>query len=111
MPSQVPAAKKRQALSLADKIEIIKRHDRDENAKHEEIAIEFNCGCSTVTKILMDREKWLAEAQKGSNPMMQKQREAAWVKLEEALIIWLNQASSANLIISDEIIRMKVFGI
>jgi hypothetical protein len=41
--SQVPVVKKYQALSLADKIEITKWHDRDENSKYEAIAIELNC--------------------------------------------------------------------
>ena len=105
----LPDAKRRRALSLGDKVEIIKLITKNPNLRHEEVAIKFNCGRSTITKILGEREKWLEEAEKGTSLTVLKQRESIWGTLEEALVIWVNQASSHNLIISDDIIRMKVF--
>jgi hypothetical protein len=104
-----PEAKRRRALSLGDKLEIIRLTAENPRLKHEDIAIRFGCGRSTITKILGEKGKWLEEEQKGSSLEATKQREAAWVQLEEALMIWINQASSKNLVISDDIIRTKVF--
>ena len=108
-PSELPKqeTKKRQALSLGDKLQIIKLASENSKLKHEDIAIKYGCGRSTVTKVLREKEKWLEEGREGVGLTVQKRREAHWERMEQALIVWVNQASSRNMIINDEIIRTK----
>jgi hypothetical protein len=102
-----PSGKKRRGLTLNDKLKIIEFAKSNSNLKHDDIAVRFRCGRSTVTKILQQQEQLLEEERNGTNLKMQRKREPNWVAMEQALITWINQASVHNLTITDEIVRMK----
>ena len=92
---------------LNDKLKIIEFAKSNSNLKHDNIAVRFRCGQSTVTKILQQQEQLLEEERNGTNLKMQRKCEPNWVAMEQALITWINQASVHNLTITDEIVRMK----
>ena len=99
--------KKRRGLTLYDKLKIIEYAKSSGNSiKHNDIAVHFGCGQSTVTKILQQKQL-LEQEQKGISLKSQRQREPNWMAMEQALITWINQALAHNLTITDEIVRMK----
>ena len=60
-------------------------------------------GCSTVSDILRESEKWLNTEDSSS----MKKYEGCYVQLEEALWIWFGNIRPNNLPISDEMLREK----
>jgi len=102
-----PDAKKRRGLTLQEKLDIIEYVKTRPKTKHEELGVRFGCGRSTVTKVLQDKDRLLEEQRKGTNLKTQKRREPNWTTMEEALITWIHQASAHNMVITDEIVRVK----
>ena len=79
-----PETKKRRALSLHDKLEIIKLAEENPNLKHEDIAVRYGCGRSTISNVLREKEKWQKDGREGAL----RQREAQWVNNKKA---WMTQ--------------------
>ena len=100
-------AKKRKALALRDKLEIIEYAQANPKIKHNDIGVHFGCGRSTISKILQKKDELLEEEQKGIKLTVQKRREPHWTAMEQALITWINQATAHNMVITDEIVRVK----
>ena len=102
----------RTAISSETKREICEFHIKHPQISHLDIATHFNqlnntdIKRTTVSKILKNKEQWLSVI---TNPITStyKNREVKYPLLEEALSIWVKQALSKNLIISDNILREK----
>ncbi|CAG8842667.1 46300_t:CDS:2 [Gigaspora margarita] len=75
---------------------------KDDTKKHEEIATEFNCDQSIVSKILKQK-KWseVQETSQISNAL--KIASPKFSQVEKALEIWISSAKQQNLIISARI--------
>ncbi|CAB5323547.1 unnamed protein product [Rhizophagus irregularis] len=101
----------RTAISDEIKYEICNYQIKNPNISHENIAIYFNrlhninIKKPTISKILKDRERWLSITNNTSSTY--RHREVKYPSLEQALSIWVKQALSKNMILSDNILREK----
>lgn len=101
----------RTAISDEIKYEIYNYQIKNPNISHENIAIYFNrlhninIKRPTISKILKDRERWLSITNNTSSTY--RHREVKYPSLEQALSIWVKQALSKNMILSDNILREK----
>ena len=103
---------KRTAISDEIKHEICEFHTKNSHLSHIDIALHFNqlhnfdIKRTTISKILKDKGQWLSAITNPPIPTY-KHREVKCPLLEEALSIWVKQALSKNLILSDNILREK----
>lgn len=96
---QITRTKTRAQLSIADKQEICKMHEESPLLSHEEILSQFllkrklQIGRSTVTKILKEKEKWLAVdcAGMADEGRRKRARKSPFLGLEAALYAWYSQ--------------------
>ncbi|GET62198.1 tigger transposable element-derived protein 6-like [Rhizophagus irregularis DAOM 181602=DAOM 197198] len=101
----------RMAISDEIKYKICNYQIKNPNISHENIAIYFNrlhninIKRPTISKILKDRERWLSITNNTSSTY--RHREVKYPSLEQALSIWVKQALSKNMILSDNILREK----
>ncbi|CAB4491435.1 unnamed protein product [Rhizophagus irregularis] len=101
----------RTAISDEIKYKICNYQIKNPNISHENIAIYFNrlhninIKRPTISKILKDRERWLSITNNTSSTY--RHREVKYPSLEQALSIWVKQALSKNMILSDNILREK----
>src|SRR5947199_144182 len=66
---------------------------------------KINIKRPTITKILKEKERWLSIA--NTSIPTYRHREVKYPLLEQALSIWVKQALSKNMILSDNILREK----
>lgn len=100
---QITRTKTRAQLSIADKQEICKMHEESPLLSHEEILSQFllkrklQIGRSTVTKILKEKEKWLAVdcAGMADEGRRKRARKSPFLGLEAALYAWYSQVIGA----------------
>ncbi|CAG8845458.1 40145_t:CDS:2, partial [Gigaspora margarita] len=106
MPKKKDDTKKRTRLTAIQKKSIQEKKKDNPNLKDEEIAIEFNCDRSTVSKILKQK-KWseVQETLQISNAL--KIASPKFPQVEKALEIWIGSAEQQNLIITGDIIHQK----
>jgi DDE superfamily endonuclease/Tc5 transposase DNA-binding domain/CENP-B N-terminal DNA-binding domain len=95
----------RQQLTLEDKRAIVQFHDNNPNWSHEDIAAKFNCGRSTVSKAIKQREEW--ENVDSDSALSIRRRYGDWPAMEQSLYVWIGQASARNIPITDEIAKTK----
>ena len=102
---------KRTAISDEIKYDICNYQTKNPNISHENIAIHFNqlhnldIKRSTISKILKEKERWLSI--ENASTSTYKHREVKYPLLEQALSIWVKQAISKGMILSDIILREK----
>ena len=102
---------KRTAISDEIKYDICNYQTKNPNISHENIAIHFNqihnldIKRSTISKILKEKERWLSI--ENASTSTYKHREVKYPLLEQALSIWVKQALSKGMILSDIILREK----
>ncbi|KAG6550333.1 hypothetical protein Mapa_008296 [Marchantia paleacea] len=97
---QITRTKTRAQLSIADKQEICKMHEESPLLSHEDILAQFllkrklQIGRSTVTKILKEKEKWLAVdcAGMADEGRRKRARKSPFLGLEAALYAWYSQS-------------------
>jgi len=102
--------KTRSRLSIENKREICEFARRHPNVKHSDMANYFNekfnltIDRSTVSKILLTKEKWLTNKQTSN---MFRLRSVKYPKLDKAIELWVSQAIAAGLPLSDQILQEK----
>src|SRR6185312_6018498 len=84
------STRKRTSLSAAQKRELCETKKNNPSLNNVELAREYNIGKATVTDILKEKERWLSITTEQAN--LKKFREPNWPKLEQALILWVNNA-------------------
>ena len=102
---------KRNALSIADKLKILKKFDsrgRSETLKN--VADSLKIPKTTLQTIVKNREKIEASAV-NSNVMRKKSKCAKYEDMEEILIEWIGQARHGNIPLSGPIIQQKALEI
>ena len=87
----MPTNNKRKALSLADKIEILRKHDEHVVLKQCDLAESLGIPGSTLRTILSNR-KQIEEDAKNSGGKRQKVRSGKLEELEDILMKWFLQA-------------------
>ena len=98
---------KKNALSLATKMELLEAVSKNELSKTE-ICYKFNVPKSTLSTIIKQKEK-IEEAYERSRfePERKLLRTAKYCSMEEATLIWFKQARAMNLPISGSLLGQK----
>ncbi|CAI6354755.1 unnamed protein product [Macrosiphum euphorbiae] len=98
---------KRKALSVTDKLNILKMYDeKSVNKNQKEIAKEMDLPASTLRTILANRSKIESSAMTGSCKR-QKIKHGKFDELEHILLEWFNQARTLNLPVNGNIVTEK----
>jgi len=98
---------KRKALSVTDKLNILKMYDeKSVNKNQKEIAKEMDLPASTLRTILANRSKIESSAMTDSCKR-QKIKHGKFDELEHILLEWFNQARTLNLPVNGNIVTEK----
>lgn len=98
---------KRKALSLQEKVEILKVFDKKSQTTNQtQLAAELHLPVSTLRTILKNREE-INEKYRLGGVQRKKQKVGKFDKLEKVLVEWLHQARALKLPISGPIICEK----
>ena len=104
---------KRNALDIQQKRDIVCYHDNHPKASHQQVADHFTTQWSsdvkrrTVGDILNQRDKWQNVSGDTSLPCSKRLKLAKYGDLEEALWLWFSNKHAQNLVLTDEILRVK----
>ena len=102
-----PVKKKRCQLTALQKKEICLRKKQKPTPKNLELAVEFNCGESTISDILKQSDKWLAVVSGSQDANNIKDRGLKWPQHDAALAIWIQSVISSNQDLTGDIIKTK----
>ena len=106
--SGVSASKKRKAISMKVKLDIIKRSKNGETPTNIGRSLSFSR--STVATILKDKERIIKHV-KGSAPMqatvITKQRSGLIIEMERLLVLWLEDQNQRRIPMSLMVIQEK----
>ncbi|CAG8529878.1 1465_t:CDS:2 [Ambispora leptoticha] len=111
MPQEPKPKKKRVPITALTKRNIcIKKRD---NAKlrDEDLAREYGLDRSTITKILKNREKWLAIDPNSNNAKQKTQKSPKFPQIEESLATWLDMVLGEGAAVSDMQLQEKALEI
>ena len=102
------SAKKRKAIMMEIKVDIVKRSERGESATNIGRALDLSR--STVATIIKDKERILSHV-KGSAPMQStvitKQRSGLLIETERLLNLWLEDQNQRRIPVSLMVIQEK----
>ncbi|XP_013775505.1 jerky protein homolog-like [Limulus polyphemus] len=98
---------KRKHLTLQQKMEVIKMHDKGAKCVH--IATEMQCGKTQIQTIIANKQKIKALWESGSNAAMKvtKVRKTANHELNEQVFEWFCNGQSKNIPITSKLIQEK----
>ena len=106
--SDVSASKKRKAITMEVKLDIIRQSKNGETPTN--IGRLLGLSCSTVATILIDKEH-IIEHVKGSAPMkatvITKQRSGLIIEMERLLVLWLEDQNQRRIPVSLMVIQKK----
>ncbi|XP_069611020.1 tigger transposable element-derived protein 1-like [Ranitomeya imitator] len=106
--SDTSASKKRKAITMEVKVDIIRRSDKGETPT--EIGRSLGLSRSTVATIIKDKDRIL-EHVKGSAPMkatvITKQRSGLIIEMERLLVLWLEDQNQRRIPVSFMVIQAK----
>src|SRR5260363_297408 len=100
------SAKKWVVLTAAQKQEICKAKEQNQNIKNIDLANQYSVGKSTITDILKEKERWLAIAVEEQGEI-KKFCGPKWPKLEDALGLWVDNALNTGQDIDGHILKTK----
>ncbi|XP_069832131.1 tigger transposable element-derived protein 1-like [Dendropsophus ebraccatus] len=107
-PDSASASKKRKAITMEVKLDIIKRYDKGKTAT--DIGRSLGLSHSTVATIIKDKHRIL-EHVKGSAPMkatvITKQRSGLIIEMERLLVLWLEDQTQRRIPVSLMVIQEK----
>jgi Tc5 transposase DNA-binding domain/DDE superfamily endonuclease/CENP-B N-terminal DNA-binding domain len=98
---------KRRSFTALEKKQICLRKQESPKPKNKELALEFQCGETTISDILKESAKWLAINSDSNKTKNKKNRSPKWPTLDEALALWVQNALVANQDLTGSIIKMK----
>ncbi|XP_045104158.1 tigger transposable element-derived protein 1-like [Portunus trituberculatus] len=106
--SECSASKKRKAITMEVKVDIIKRSQKGETPTN--IGRSLGLSRSTVATIIKDKER-IMEHVKGSAPMkatvITKQRSGLIIEMERLLVVWLEEQNQRRILVSLMVIQEK----
>ena len=98
--------KKRKFLTFSQKKELCEKH-RDQKLSGVQLAREYEISDSTVSDILKKSDHWLSIDTSSPNANNFREKSSYYPQIEEAMIIWVDQQISRDLILSRPIIQEK----
>ena len=97
--------RKRNYLSLAQKLEIIKLSTN--KVSQTEISRKFDCAPSTISKIIKKKDELMAAATDNPNGERKRRRVGKAETVESALLTWFKDARSRDATITSAILEEK----
>jgi len=102
-----PEKRKHTSLTVNQKIEICKIKERHPSTKNVELAFRYNVGKSTISDIWKKREHFLRRETNGYTGSLFRERPSKYPTIEQALALWIDQATADNRTLSEHIISTK----
>lgn len=93
------------AISLKQKLKIIK--EVDENVSKKTICEKYRCNLTTVNRILKNKSNILKCSEETSNLQKKRQRKGLHDQVEKALMLWFDEKSQKNCIITSLMLLNK----
>jgi hypothetical protein len=107
MPQEQKQKKKRVPITALTKQEICLKKRENLKLRDEDLAKEYGLDRSTITKILKQREKWLAIDPNSNYAKQKTQKSPKFPQIEEALSRWLSANLSSGNSVSDAQLQEK----
>ncbi|CAG8471690.1 5898_t:CDS:2 [Racocetra fulgida] len=107
MPQEQKQKKKRVPITALTKQEICIKKRENMKLRDEDLAKEYGLDRSTITKILKQRDKWLAIDPNSNYAKQKTQKSPKFPQIEEALASWLAITSSQGNAVSDGQLQEK----
>ena len=98
---------KRVVLTHAQKHQLCLDSQKTPRLTQTELATLYNIKQNTVSDILRNKDKWLLVNPDLEEANKQREKNVHFPQVEEALSLWITNALSANLIISDDTLHKK----
>ncbi|PWN54067.1 hypothetical protein IE53DRAFT_365783 [Violaceomyces palustris] len=111
LPASMRMTKRKRKLLNIDRKLICDFHTANPNVKQDAIANRFGIERSTVSKILKQKEKWLAIDPDSESARIAKHRAAKFPQVEDRLSEWVAQAKAEGKVIHDVMIRSEALRI
>ncbi|KAI8504584.1 hypothetical protein Bbelb_177020 [Branchiostoma belcheri] len=105
--SIVTPQRKRNDLTLADKVKVIQMLDGVPKTSQTEVASKFGCSRSQVSRAYQNRAAILQQWDNNRNPNGKRKREAKNAEVDEALYRWYVNAKARSAPVSGPILREK----
>jgi DDE superfamily endonuclease/Tc5 transposase DNA-binding domain/CENP-B N-terminal DNA-binding domain len=102
-----PKKRKHTSLTLNQKIEICKVKENNPRIKNVELAVCYNIGESTICDILKKKEHYLSLQINDYIGSLCRERSSKYPNVEQALALWIDQATENNCTLSGHIISTK----
>ncbi|CAG8542904.1 21821_t:CDS:2 [Dentiscutata erythropus] len=107
MPQEQKQKKKRVPITALTKQEICIKKRENMKLRDEDLAKEYGLDRSTITKILKQRDKWLAIDPNSNYAKQKTQKSPKFPQIEEALAQWLTVTISQGNAVSDGQLQEK----
>ncbi|CAG8460072.1 21284_t:CDS:2 [Racocetra persica] len=107
MPQEQKQKKKRVPITALTKQEICIKKRENMKLRDEDLAKEYGLDRSTITKILKQRDKWLAIDPNSNYAKQKTQKSPKFPQIEEALASWLTATISQGNAVSDGQLQEK----
>ncbi|CAG8524412.1 20438_t:CDS:2, partial [Gigaspora rosea] len=107
MPQEQKQKKKRVPITALTKQEICIKKRENMKLRDEDLAKEYGLDRSTITKILKQRDKWLAIDPNSNYAKQKTQKSPKFPQIEEALAQWLTMTISQGNAVSDGQLQEK----
>ena len=102
-----PAKNKRHALRGIEKKEICQIKKDNPSIKIAELAKQFECAIPTISEILSNSDYWLNIDEASTTGTFKRRRQSSFPNIEEALSLWVENAVSDKVTLTDSILREK----
>ncbi|XP_041063129.1 uncharacterized protein LOC121288582 [Carcharodon carcharias] len=105
----MPTNHKRTDLPLAEKVKVVAAL-QGPKASYASVAKMFSISKSQVGRISQNRERILEEWRQNANPNRKRKRKGKDIEVEDALLLWFQQAVGEGVRVSGPMLKMKAKG-
>src|SRR5688572_14278527 len=98
--------RKRVSFTAAQKKAIHDKKQVDPRLRDEDIAKEYGCARSTITKILND-EKWKNTDNTNNAAHAKSAKKTTFPRIQEAMELWLTTAGCRGLTLTGDLLKLK----
>jgi hypothetical protein len=99
--------RKHKSLTLAQKIDICKTKASNPGIKNTELAAKYGVGQSTIHDILKKKDRYLSRQPNSYTASLRRERAPKYPNIEQALALWIDQATNDNCTLSGHILLAK----
>ena len=102
-----PLKKNKSLLQLHKKKELCLKKISSPFLKQKDLANEYDVSEGMVSDILKEKDRWLSVDTNSYQANLKHDKKTSFPLIEEALVIWVDNALKASLIITDDILSTK----